>query len=211
MTESIRFYFDPGCPWTWQTSKWVRQLESSGHIELTWGLFSLALQNDRPGLKDPDPEAAAEASTKSRSGHALRTGVVVRSHGGSAALGRYYEALGTRVHHRHEDLGEPETVKGALTDAGLEISIYGEAMSDPASWQEVLSEHTDLCERTGCFGVPSIVLDSGNGPAIFGPVLSEPPATEAEAVELLGHVVALVRNPAFAELKRNRPELPELG
>ena len=38
-----------------------------------------------------------------------------------------------------------------------------------------LAEHDALIARTGSFGVPTIVLDAGEGPAIFGPVISELP------------------------------------
>nr|MBA2437248.1 hypothetical protein [Acidimicrobiia bacterium] len=53
------------------------------------------------------------------------------------------------------------------------------------------------------FGVPTIVLDGGEGPAIFGPVVSEVP-TDEEAVELWRHVSWLARYENFSELKRDR-------
>ncbi len=58
--------------------------------------------------------------------------------------------------------------------------------------------------------MPTIVLDGGEGPAIFGPVITEPPANDADAVELFRHVVWLARYPGFAELKRDRDALPDL-
>ncbi|MDP8978475.1 MAG: DsbA family protein [Actinomycetota bacterium] len=45
MTEHVPFYFDPVCPWAYQTSRWARRLAELGEITLDWGLFSLTLAN----------------------------------------------------------------------------------------------------------------------------------------------------------------------
>ena len=71
-------------------------------------------------------------------------------------------------------------------------------------------EHEAVAAEVGAFGVPTIRLDGGTGPAIFGPVVSEPPGDDEEAVELWRHVSWLVRNPNFHELKRNRATGPDL-
>jgi hypothetical protein len=70
-------------------------------------------------------------------------------------------------------------------------------------------EHQAVVDQTGAFGVPTIILDGGDGPAIFGPVIYELPDDD-EAVELWRHTAWLVRNKNFAELKRGRGGLPEL-
>ena len=74
-------------------------------------------------------------------------------------------------------------VRGALEEVGLDVGWCDEALSDPGTWQALLDEHHGQIERTGSFGVPSIVLDGGSGPAIFGPVISELPSDE-DAVDL---------------------------
>ena len=73
----------------------------------------------------------------------------------------------------------------------------------------MVEEHQALVERTGAFGVPTIVLDGGEGNAIFGPVISTIPDDD-EAVELWRHTEWLTRRPNFAELKRGRVSLPDL-
>lgn len=82
MAEPIRFYFDPICPWTYQTSRWVRTLERLGEIQLSWGLFSLEIQN---AGQEPEDLAASHA----RSALALRTAVLARDAGGPQALGAF--------------------------------------------------------------------------------------------------------------------------
>ena len=202
MPERIRFHFDPICPWCYQTSRWAYRLQELGEVELSWGLFSLEIVN---AGKESEEMAASHA----RSALALRTGVLAREEAGSKGLGEFYRHLGRRVHEAGEPLADPETVMGALRDAGLDPGLCDKAAADDASWDRVREEHRDLCDRTRSFGVPTIVLDDGAGPAIFGPVVSEPPSDD-DAVELWRHVSWLVRYENFAELKRDRLAPPDL-
>jgi protein-disulfide isomerase-like protein with CxxC motif len=202
MAERVRFHFDPICPWCYQTSRWARRLEELGVIELEWGLFSLELQNRG---SEPEELAAAHA----RSGRSLRTSVVVRDRAGPAAVGSFYAHLGRRHHEEGEPLEEPATVEGALADAGLDTDLCRQAWDDPATAERVATEHRELCERTRSFGVPTIGLDGGDGPSIFGPVISEVPDDD-DAVALWEHVSWLTRHGNFAELKRDRIAAPEL-
>ncbi len=59
--------------------------------------------------------------------------------------------------------------------------------------------------------MPTIRLDGGRGPAIFGPVISNPCADDAEATTLWEHVTWLVRYENFSELKRDRTVMPDLA
>lgn len=86
MTEHIRFHFDPICPWCYQTSRWLKRVAELGEVELSWGLFSLELQN-----AGDEPEELASAHAQSKL--ALATAVAVREAGGSDAVGAYYGAL----------------------------------------------------------------------------------------------------------------------
>lgn len=203
MAEPIRFHLDPRCPWCWQTSKWMRQLHRLGVVEASWGLFSLEVVNfDRP-IEEFD-------ETRSIAAPSQRTFVVVRDELGQEAASAYYEQLGHRYFELEEDLQKESTVKAALADAGLDTSAYDRAMADPLSWQVVLSEHLDLVNNTSSFGVPTIRLDGGSGPAIFGPVISNPPTSDEDAVNLWKSVSWLIRYENFSELKRNRTIDPDL-
>lgn len=203
MTEHIRFHFDPICPWCYQTSRWLRHIAGLGAAELTWGLFSLELQN-----AGSEPERLARQHT--RSALALRTGVAVREAAGPDGLGAFYGAIGSRVHRDGQPLEDPDTVKGALDDVGLGSSLVDVAAGDQRYADAVAAEHRALVERTGSFGVPTMVLDDGRGPAIFGPVITEPPADDAEALALFDHVMWLARYENFSELKRERVVQPRL-
>lgn len=203
MVEPVRFYFDPICPWTYLTSRWARALERLGEIELSWGLFSLEMHN---AGQEPENLDASQA----RSALALRTAVFARDAGGSRALGAFYAALGRRVHEWGEALDAASTVEEALDDAGLEPALCQKAWADDSTTERVATEHRALAECTRSFGVPTVILDGGEGPAIFGPVVSEMPSDE-EALELWRHVSWLVRYENFSELKRDRIASPDLG
>ncbi len=202
MTERLTFHFDPLCPWCYITSKWVHRLIELDAAQADWAIFSLELAN-------AGDDALREEKGHGRSERALRTTMVVRDEAGSDGVGRYYAALGRRVHEQGEPIDEPETVAGALADADLDAGLAEKAMIDDSTWERVEAEHRALVERTRSFGVPTIVLDGGEGPAIFGPVISEVPNDE-DAVALLEHTAWLARYEHFSELKRDRSTMPDL-
>ena len=203
MADPIRFHLDPRCPWCWQTSKWVRQLHRLGAVEASWALFSLEVVNfTRPISEFDEAESVAAPSQ--------RTFVTVRSELGQDAASRFYETLGHRHFELEQDLQQESTVKGALADAGLDSALFDRALADPSTWDTVLSEHLDLVNNTRSFGVPTICLDGGSGPAIFGPVISNPPTSDDDAVNLWRSVSWLIRYENFSELKRNRTIDPDL-
>ena len=202
MTERVRFHFDPLCPWCYQTSRWIHRLAELGELEVEWGLFSLELANAG--------SQASQAKGHKRSEPVLRTCVVIREAEGTEAVGAFYRAIGAAVHERGEHVDDHDVICAALESVGLPAALLDKAITDEGTWDLVRAEHDALVERTASFGVPTIVLDSGDGPAIFGPVISNPPADDAEAVELWRHVAWLTRYENFSELKRDRLTPPDL-
>ncbi len=201
MAEPIRFHLDPLCPWCYQTSRWVRRLEALGEVSVDWAVFSLAIGNR-------GDEGRAATGTGAAPG--LRTLVLARAEQGTAAAGRFYAALGAAVHERGARVDDAEMLTAALREAGLDETLLDRALGDPATWRQVEDEHDAMVARHKGFGVPTIVLDGGEGAAIFGPVIAEVPE-DAEAVELWRHVRWLAAYPNFAELKRNRGTMPDLA
>ncbi len=201
MAEPVRFFFDPICPWCYQTFRWAGRLAQLGVIELSWGFFSLETQN-----AGQEPEELARSHA--RSARAFRTAVLLRDQD-EAAVAAFYAALGRRVHEQGQDLDAVETVEASLADAGLDVTLADKAWSDPSTLERLGREHRELCDRTRSFGVPTLVLDGGEGPAIFGPVIVEVPDDD-DAVALWHHTSWLARYENFSELKRDRTSLPDL-
>jgi 2-hydroxychromene-2-carboxylate isomerase len=194
--DKVKFHFDPRCPWCYQTSRWVRRLEELGEVEADWGIFSLEVVNL--------PEGGDPRTLEAVSGPALRTAIVIRDKEGSRAIGRFYAALGKRIWEQAPPAEDMLlAIRESLVEAGFEESYLDQALGDPTTWDRVLEEHTALVTNTRSFGVPTIVLDGGEGPAIFGPVISQMP-NDADGVELWRHVSWLARYENFSELKRDR-------
>lgn len=191
----VSFAFDPLCPWCWQTSKWMRRCVELGAADVTWGVYSLELAHHADGPDAGDPVASGVRG--------LRTAIAVRDAHGNDAMGAFYAALGERYFERLESYGDIATFHGALADIGLDPTIYDRALTRKATFTALVKEHKALVKATRAFGVPTIRVDGGRGPGMFGPVLSEVPPDD-EAVELFEHVVWLIAHDNIAELKRDR-------
>jgi 2-hydroxychromene-2-carboxylate isomerase len=196
MTEKIRFHFDPGCPWAWQSAKWVREVATVRDIEVEWRLYSLALANN------PNEDPLADAHAKGTA--ALRTLALVRQAAGNDGVGALYEAIGTRRHEQGEELNA-ETIRKSLVDAGFEEDLLERALADEGTLRTVISEHQTAVDEVGAFGVPTICLADGRG--IFGPVVAVAPKG-AEAGELWDHFRYFVSLDGFYEMKRTRDRKP---
>ena len=134
----------------------------------------------------------------------------MRDRFGNEAMARYYAAIGDRIFDGLQSAEVPSTIIGALSDADLSPEVLDEALADPETWQKLLAEHTALVSTTRSFGVPTIQLDGPDGPATFGPVISNPPDNDADAVALWHHTAWLTRYDNFSELKRDRTVDPDL-
>jgi predicted DsbA family dithiol-disulfide isomerase len=194
MAEQIRFYFDPLCPWCYQTSRWARRLDELGVVDVEWRVFSLAIVNrGDEGRADPDMW----------SGPALRTAIAVRNSNGNASVGAFYKALSDAVHQRGERADDHAVLEASLREAGLSPELLEQALADPTTWDAVQREHDEAVAEHEVFGVPTIVLDGGKGPQLFGPVITEVP-DDSDSIELWQHFAWMARNPNFAEVKRER-------
>ena len=196
MAERVRFYFDPLCPWAWQTSKWMREVVQVRAVEAEWRLFSLHLVHARGG------DALAELDT--RSVMALRTLALIGREADNAGVGRAYQELGRRMHEQGEKQSVA-TLRAALSDAAFDPDWVERALDDRATLEAILRDHRSAVEDVGAFGVPTLALPSGKG--IFGPVVSSAPTGE-EAGELWDHVRWLIEKDGFFELKRERDRKP---
>jgi predicted DsbA family dithiol-disulfide isomerase len=191
-TEIVRFYLDPTCPWAWQTSKWIREVESVRDVRVEWRLFSLRLVNE--SIDDPLTDESAKSVP------ALRALALAGREGGQDAIDRLYRAIGSRIHDGDATL-TPETLDAAVSEAGLPADLVRRAMADPSTADEVRAQHGEAADAVEAFGVPTIVLESGRG--IFGPVVAVAPTGEA-AGELWDRVRWLADLDGFFELKRER-------
>ncbi|MEE1939578.1 DsbA family protein [Streptomyces sp. TRM 70361] len=191
---SVTMWFDPACPFTWRTSRWLRSQAESRGEQVTWRLMSLAVLNE-----------GREVPEQFREGHrqgarALRVLAAAQEHGGSRAVGDLYTELGTR---RHDEGGQYDgkTIAEALAAAGLPAELAA-AADDESRDQAVRASHEEGQARVGQeSGTPVVAF--GDHPGFFGPILSAVPTGE-DAARLYDGVAALAGVTVFSELKRAR-------
>jgi hypothetical protein len=199
---ALDFFFDPMCPWTWMTSRWISEVAPTRDLDITWRVFSLKYKAELSGRPMPEPHAQ-RANAQWRG---LRVIEAVRKAEGDAPIGRLYTVLGTFNHYDHDFM--LERLEEAVTTAGLDVGYA--AAADDESYDDVIKRSTDSAlEMVGSdVGVP-IIAYSGTGTALFGPVVSPPP-TGGDALRLWDAYAELLTIPGFWETKRTRSSGPQL-
>jgi 2-hydroxychromene-2-carboxylate isomerase len=194
MSDDVTFWFDPVCPFTWRTSRWLRGVVAARNLTIGWRLMSLAILNE--GKEIPEQYRAGMAASR-RAGRLLTaTGAKC----GSDAVDRLYTEIGVRLHEQRRSLDD-ELLTEALATAGLPADLLASA-DDTGLDQAIRDSHQAGQARVGTeSGSP--VLAVGDGPGFFGPVVV--PIPEGEAAEKLFDAVRLLSAvPEFSELKRSR-------
>ncbi|MEU8763017.1 disulfide bond formation protein DsbA [Streptomyces sp. NPDC048659] len=205
----VTFYFDPLCPWTWITSRWLVEVEARGLVAIDWNVMSLAILNE--DRLDQIPEQYRELLGP-KGWRPVRALVAVKDKFGNEAAGRLYTELGERFHPGGE-APELDVIRRALEAAGLpegaaaELFAYvegdtydGEVRASHEAGQAAVGEEA---------GSPVLALPGPDGEPLgfFGPILSRVP--RGEAAERLWEAARLAATvPGFAEFKRARSEGP---
>ncbi len=215
MSADLEFFFDPVCPFCWNTARWVRLVRETRGIDVDWRFISLAQLNE--GAYEDKPEGYPEAHRRGL--EMLRVAAAVRAEHGAEAVGPLYRRMGEAVWHQPPpDDAEFEAIldhsAGAgdleeiLSDVGLPAGLA--AAAEEARWDEPIRQDTEeALERVGGdVGTPILSFEPPDGPAFFGPVISEVPDPQG-AVELWEAVETLARWPGFSELKRSLRHFPE--
>lgn len=192
-SEEVHFWFDPGCPWAWMTSRWMLEVEKVRPVRTVFHVMSLAVLNQGRDL-EPDYRAAMD-----RAWAPVRVCLAVDQQHGKEKLSEFYTALGTRFHP-----GKQERTKDTLVAALAEVGLPGEladAGDTDANDQALRASHHEGMDPVGDeVGTPVIHV---GGVAFFGPVISPAPKGEQAGI-LFDGVKAAASYPGFFELKRSR-------
>jgi 2-hydroxychromene-2-carboxylate isomerase len=190
---TVDFFFDPGCPWTWMTSRWAVEVAGQKGALIRWRAYSLTIKNER----------AVDVAQQ-----ALRVVEAVWAEHGDDPIGRLYTELGSRFHLEGDV--SLEAVAAALEAAALAPGLV-DAAHDEAWDGEVRWSMAEAVEHVGDeVGVPILVFhDEDRAAGISGPIMS-PTVTGDAALQLWDQVVGVAWNPNVFELKRSRPSSPQL-
>lgn len=199
----VELFFDPMCPWAWMTSRWLLEVEQVRDIEPNFHVMSLSVLNDG---RDELPEQYRKMMDDGWG--PVRVAIAVDQQFGSETLGRFYTAIGTRIHLHEEPLGR-ELLINSLADVGLPTELAGAA--DDHGLDDALraSHHRGMDPVGDEVGTPVIHAPNGQGGtvAFFGPIVSPTPKGEA-AGRLWDGVLAVSAYDGFFELKRSRTRGP---
>ncbi|CAM3633409.1 disulfide bond formation protein DsbA [Kibdelosporangium persicum] len=178
-------WFDPSCPYTWLTSRWLIEVTKVRPVGVRWHVMSLSVLNE--GRED-DPEGDPEGYLW----YPVRVCAAVQQKYGSDALGRCYTELWKTENGAEDWIGD---FARALERAGLPAEL---ATAGPEYDDFVRASHAEAMNHLGPHvGTPIIVAD---GVAFFGPVVSRLPTGE-QAGRLWDGTLLVASTPGFHELK----------
>ena len=89
MPEPVEFYFDPMCPYAYQTSVWIRDVRAQIGLDITWRFFSLEEVNRVEGKRHPWERPWSFGWGQ------MRVGSLIRRELGNDELDRWYATVGS--------------------------------------------------------------------------------------------------------------------
>jgi predicted DsbA family dithiol-disulfide isomerase len=189
----VTFSFDPACPWTWRTSRWLLDVAPKRDITIEWRAFSLLIANG-----DAVPED--RRSRLETSNRALRLVEALRRLDEPHAIEHFYTELGKRLHEDGRDL-DGDVLTEAIDAAGLQS--MREALDDQSLDAAVRASHESAFAAAGPDVGSPILQVRGRARGLHGPIIDEGMSTE-DRVALWDAVDSLLAIPQFYELKHGR-------
>jgi predicted DsbA family dithiol-disulfide isomerase len=192
VATEIEFYFDPMCPWAYQTSVWVRDVRSQIDLDITWRFFSLEEINRPDGKRHPWERSLAYGWTPMRVAAWLRRIDM-------GLCDRWYEACGKALHVDGRRFYDRDVAIDLLESIGVSPTAWDDALADSTTHDDVRTDHDHAVATYGAFGVPIIVFADGR--AIFGPVVVPAP-TGRDALKLWDVCTAYSEIEGLFEIKK---------
>jgi hypothetical protein len=197
---AVAYYFDPACPWTWCTSRWL--VDVAGRLGLPLSYRAFELSDGAPLAAVPDQYQAGARASRSF----LRVVEAAHARADDDLIGALYTAYGTAV---HDDKTVPsrELIEATLSHVGGQA--YLDALDDGSLDADVAASRRAAQVFSGDdAGSPVIVLSTLDGQrGFFGPVLAPTP-TGDDADQLWRVVTGFATLPQVFEIKRRRDASP---
>ena len=197
----INFYFDPGCPWCWNTSRWIKEVQKSRDLSINWKSFSLYIKN-----KDTMSEKYLKKSIITH--RMLRLIEAAREKYGDTVVDDLYTKFGILVHYKKKTTDKDiKDVLSTTYDTKYLLSTL-----DDNSWDKnILNSMQDAFDVVGNdIGTPIITFKSNKKEVgYFGPIITKVPIGR-KALLLWDNFSGLCQYEDFYEIKRTRKENPHL-
>jgi len=199
----VQFWFDPGCPFCWMTSRWLVRVAAHRELDIEWLPISLLLKN---GTREGEPFFAEVSASLGM----LRVVEAIREAGHADRIGDLYTELGRQLHVTGDAVDLRSTLEGLGLDAGLARAADDERFDAPIrmAMDDGLALVGDAV-GTSIIAVERAVerADGGGRIGLFGPVITELPDVAA-SLRLWDGFLAMVATDGFFELKRTRTVAP---
>ena len=197
--HEVTFWFDPGCPWTWATSRWLVEAAPRRGLRIDWRLLSLSVLNEGRIAEEWRERMAFGARV-------LRVFAATRATAGNDAVGRLFAAYAHRVHDRKEAF-DRATLAAAVADAGLRAGLLD--AFEEERWDTVVRREHDAAQDAAGGEAGSPVM-AYQGVGWFGPVLSPAPTGDA-AAEVWDDLTRFITRDEIFEVKRGRTRPPRVA
>ena len=200
---TIEFFFDPACPWTWMTSRWLIEATTLTDREIRWRNLSLGVIN--AGREIPEKYRSPMKAAH----RAHRIIAAMRADERNDEIGDYYTEWGRRFHH---DRAEADQTNWPSRSRRRAVPVRGRTLPTTNDGTPT-SRHRRRKVRSWP-EVPTwdhrLSSSESRRRGFFGPIVSPPPSGD-DAVALLDHVLGIAALPGFYELKRGRQGGPQFG
>jgi 2-hydroxychromene-2-carboxylate isomerase len=190
--DAIEFFFDPMCPYAYQTSIWMREVRRLTGLEIRWRFFSLEEINRREGSRHPWERDWSFGFGQMRVGAWLRRQ-------GEAEVDRWYAEVGRAFHEGGIKTQDLDVHRVLVDRLGWGPDTVDDALADPTTSDDVRADHDFAVQEKAAWGVPTLVFPDGQ--AVFGPVVT-PAVMGDEATRLWDLVVGWTDFPELYEIKR---------
>jgi predicted DsbA family dithiol-disulfide isomerase len=206
MTE-VEVFIDPGCPWAWITSRWMREVAPARDLSVFWRSYCLEIRDDygvAPTVPDEFRKQAMEGHAVSH--RMLRIFEAARAESGEEAVDRLYSQWG-RLYFVLKRQRTTQFLADCVAAAGLDVRLT--AAADDESWDVPIR---DAMEVAYAFGgpktqTPAIVVRADPPHGFKGPVMAPAPTGPA-ALALWDAIQVLSEYRGFFEITRPRVDTP---
>jgi mycothiol-dependent nitroreductase-like protein len=189
--SAVTIWFDPVCPFTWNTARWLKAVAGDEGLTIDWRLMSLAVLNEGQEL---GPKQQAHMRDSQQIGRLM---AAILDKRGAADMVTAYFAFGERHFDASASIDDSlvRHVCGAVGIPDVADSVVSDETYDDALRQS----HQAGQEALGESGGSPILRIKGR--TFFGPVLTKPPAQEMMRA-VFDALVTLAAVPEFTQLKR---------
>jgi 2-hydroxychromene-2-carboxylate isomerase len=195
---TVDFFFDPACPYTWVTSRWLVEAAGQRGFQIHARPYCLKFKNE----KNPHEMYAKTHEVGIR---ALRVFLAVDGQLGNEKAKAFYTEFGYARFPADLQADEPDLV-ALLEAAGIDPK-FADAAADTSFDERLRSELAVATELAGDGVGSPIIAIPGFERGFFGPVITDLPSDE-NIGKLWDAVVTMFALPELREFKRDNGEFP---